>query len=96
MRLLHESKKGHTTAANTGFSLANGVFITEVGSDDVLHREKLSKQVQRLVAPVAHVGYTYEWEIDSSGKSTGHVFHRDIVRHRKDEREGKRFSSTHR
>jgi len=79
VQLYHESKKGHTIAMNIGIGHAKGEFITMMDSDDVIHEEKLSKQLQGLSVTNANISYTDGWEMNASGESIGHVFHRDII-----------------
>jgi glycosyltransferase involved in cell wall biosynthesis len=77
--LIREPRKGHTIATNTGIAHAQGEYISLIGSDDVLHREKLTKQLRALSAQDAQVNYTDGWEINSAGQPVGHTFHRDIL-----------------
>ncbi|TWU05952.1 glycosyltransferase family 2 protein [Stieleria varia] len=48
IRVITQSNSGPGAARNTGLAIAQGEFIQYLDSDDVLHPEKFSKQVQSL------------------------------------------------
>jgi glycosyltransferase involved in cell wall biosynthesis len=67
LRLLKEPTRGVSRAINTGIKSARGEFVTVMGSDDVLTKDKTSKQIERLQEGRASVCHTGGWYLDSEG-----------------------------
>jgi glycosyltransferase involved in cell wall biosynthesis len=77
--LVKESRLGIPFALNAGTSAARGEFVTVLGSDDLCHPDRLSRQVRKLREGKASVCYTESWVIDEDGKETGLLWNRDKV-----------------
>jgi len=75
--LVKEPRRGTAVALNSGMSRARGEFLTVLGSDDVCHPERLSRQVQKLREGNASVCYTESWVLDENGNATGRLWNRD-------------------
>jgi glycosyltransferase involved in cell wall biosynthesis len=90
--LVMKQHKGPGAAKNLGIEQARGELIAFIDSDDVYHKDKLSKQVQLFGADRNIVCYTDARIIDGSGASTGEIYNRDIVCIPKDGCEGIIFS----
>jgi glycosyltransferase involved in cell wall biosynthesis len=89
--LFTEGTRGVSYAINAGIRKAGGELVTVVGSDDVLHREKIREQVQCLEGHYDSLCYTGGWYMDEHGKpldrppardtrkvptrNEGHIFH---------------------
>jgi glycosyltransferase involved in cell wall biosynthesis len=78
--LLEESKRGVARAINAGLTRAKGEFVMVVGSDDLLAKEGISKQVSCLQEENAPLCYTEGWILDEWGKPTGRLYNRDWVK----------------
>ena len=82
--LITEKHNGRGAALNLGIEQARGELIAFIDSDDVYHKDKLSKQVQLFCDDRTFVCYTDAWIIDGSGATTGEIYNKDIVRIPKD------------
>ena len=75
--LVKEPHRGTASALNAGMTRARGEYLTVLGSDDVCHPERLSRQVLALREGKASVCYTESWVIDENGRETGQLWNRD-------------------
>ena len=69
----HSENKGAAAARNTGIQLASGEFIAFLDSDDIWQRDKLTKQVDKILLSDQSVALIYcgMLKIDESGRVLG-------------------------
>lgn len=75
IRLIQQRNRGVAAARNTGIENATGHYVAPIDSDDVWYRDKISKQVDTMLASAPRVGLVYAWSatIDADGNFTGGV-----------------------
>lgn len=78
--LTREPRRGVSYALNTGIGKAQGAFVTFLGSDDICHEERLSKQVKCLQEKNASVCYTEGWMIDDRGELINKLYNKDVAK----------------
>ena len=49
VRLVEQSRRGPSAARNAGFAVAGGEVVQFLDADDVLHPEKIARQMERLI-----------------------------------------------
>jgi len=68
IRLFDEPRRGVSFAINTGVKNASGELVTIMGSDDIIGKDKISRQVDRLQQDGTSVCYTEGWYLDDLGR----------------------------
>jgi len=78
--VLNEPRRGVSFAKNRGLSRSRGELVTFLDSDDICAKNRLMQEVDLLTCnPKLSCCHTNGWIIDEFGKSTGQVYHDDIV-----------------
>ena len=76
----HNQNQGNCASFNEAFALSQGEFVIDFATDDVLHPERVAKQVAAFLSLPEKVGvlYTDAELIDEQSKSLGRFYHRDV------------------
>jgi glycosyltransferase involved in cell wall biosynthesis len=75
----HTQNQGNCRSFNEAFAMSKGEFIIDFATDDVLHPERVAKQVEAFLSLPEKVGvlYTDAELIDEQSKSLGFFYKRD-------------------
>jgi len=67
--ILHKENKGNCASFNEAFRLAKGKYIVDFATDDLMHPQRIAKQVKHLEGLGSNwgVSYTDVWLIDEQG-----------------------------
>ena len=66
--IVHESNKGACEARNTGIKNSNGEYIAFLDDDDEWEKEKLEKQLKKILSDHSALVYCDYYYIDKNGK----------------------------
>ena len=66
--VVHESNKGACEARNTGIKNSNGEYIAFLDDDDEWEKEKLEKQLKKILSDHSALVYCDYYYIDKNGK----------------------------
>jgi glycosyltransferase involved in cell wall biosynthesis len=74
VRLIRQANQGVAAARNAALRASRGSLIAPLDADDLWHRDKIARQVQRFEASGSCVGVVYCWssEIDGDGQVIAH------------------------
>jgi glycosyltransferase involved in cell wall biosynthesis len=73
VKCIFQENAGGTTARNTGLTNANGEYIQFLDADDVLHREKIEKQILMMDSEDSELSFTL-WNCFSNDINEGNKF----------------------